>query len=535
VLDRSYFKVFIYFSFAVLLFELFAFFFFPKLLWTLVFVTPFILIGLSDCFQTKHSILRNYPLLGRLRFFMEDIRPEIQQYFVESDIDGKPFNRQQRSVVYQRSKNVSDTMAFGTIDDIYGVGYEWVNHSFLPKQPNPESLKVLVGGPQCSKPYTMSIFYISAMSYGALSSAAVRAMNGGAKLGNFPQNTGEGGLSPYHLESGADLIWQVGTGYFGCRTPDGKFDPVQYKEKAVNEHVKMIELKLSQGAKPGHGGILPKEKITEEIARIRTVPMGGDILSPPNHSAFTSPIELCEFVQQLREMASGKPVGIKLCIGKRREFLAICKAILETGIYPDFITVDGGEGGTGAAPLEFSNHVGCPQKEALIFVHNALVGFGIRDKIVVSSNSKVVTGFDLISRLAIGADVVGAGRSFMMAVGCIQARKCNKNTCPVGVTTQNPDLMRGLHVESKKTRVYQYHKNTLFSAAEILGAMGLEHTAELRPWHVMRRVGPTQVMHYGEIYHYLKARDLLEEPLPQDYARAIEAAQATTFNHAHPD
>lgn len=466
---------------------------------------------------------------------MEELRPEIQQYFIESDTEGKPYNRQERSIVYQRSKGVSDTIAFGSLRDVYQVGYEWVNHSLHPAHVDPKNLTIIIGGPNCKKPYECSIYYISGMSYGALSSAAVRAMNGGAKIGKFIQSTGEGGLSPYHLEQGGDLIWQVGTGYFGCRTPDGGFDAEMFQSKAVHPNVKMIELKLSQGAKPGHGGILPAAKVTPEISEIRTVPMGEDINSPPAHREFNTPIGMLEFVQKLRDLSGGKPVGLKLCIGKRREFLSICKAIVKTQIYPDFIVVDGGEGGSGATPLEFATHVGCPAKEALIFVHNALVGFGIRDKIKISANGKVSTGFNIIHSIALGADFCGAARAFMFSVGCIQALKCNKNVCPVGVTTHDPDLMRGLVVKTKKVRVAEYHKNTLKSVAEMLGAMGLSHSSELRQWHILRRTSPTDIKHYGEIYHYLKPGELLQEPYPKDYARAVLASSADTFDHVNVD
>lgn len=530
--ERSYFWPFIIFSALIPFFALFSYFFFPGLLWLLLFLVPFALLGLHDLFQSRHSLLRNFPVIGRLRFFMEDIRPELQQYFIERDTDGKPFTREQRSIVYQRGKGERDTIAYGTLQDLYKTGYEWVNHSLAPVHVNPESLKIKIGGPNCKKPYESSVFYISGMSFGALSSAAVRALNGGAKIGNFIQNTGEGGLSPYHLEMGGDLIWQIGTGYFGCRNQDGGFDPHAYQERANHSHVKMIELKLSQGAKPGHGGILPAKKVTEEIARIRTVPMGYDVLSPPSHKEFSTPIGCLEFLEKLRTLADGKPTGLKLCIGKRREFLALCKAIVETGIYPDFITIDGGEGGSGATPFEFANFVGTPLIEGLIFAHNALVGFNLRDKIRLSANGKVITGFDLVVRTALGADFCGAARAFMLSVGCIQSLKCNKNTCPVGVATQDPSLIRALHVPTKMERVAKFHKKTLFSVSEIVGAMGLSHTQELRPWHIMRRISVAEIRHYGEIFHYLKPGELLQEPLPQAYARACRGASAHTFKHS---
>jgi glutamate synthase domain-containing protein 2 len=529
--EKSYLRAFHYFVGTVIVCSIWAVFFLPPLLLLLFLFIPLIILGFFDAHHPRSAILRNFPVIGHLRFLMEELRPEMQQYFVEQDTEGRPYNRQERSVVYQRSKNISDTIAFGSLIDMYEVGYEWVNHSLSPVHVDPKSLTTKIGGPNCSKPYHSSIYYISGMSYGALSSAAVRALNSGTQKVGIIQNTGEGGLSPYHLEYGGDLIWQVGTGYFGCRNLEGQFDPAMYKDKATHPNVKMIELKLSQGAKPGHGGILPAEKVTPEIAKIRGVPMGKDILSPSSHSAFSTPIGLLEFLEQLRQLSGGKPVGIKLCIGKRREFLAICKAIIKTDIYPDFITVDGGEGGSGATPLEFASHIGCPCKEALIFVHNALIGFGIRDKIKISANGKTSTGFGIVNRIALGADFCGAARAFMLSIGCIQALKCNKNVCPVGITTHKPDLMRGLVVTSKAERVAEYHKNTMISVSEIIGSMGISHTEDLRHWHIIRRTGPTEIKHYGEIYHYLSPGDLLKEPFPPRYKRALEAARADSFSH----
>ncbi len=505
--------------------------YYPFVLWSLVLVVPLSLIGLYDFFQTKHAIRRNFPLIGNLRYFFELIRPEINQYFVESNTDGAPFSREERSIVYQRAKKSMDTLPFGTQKNVYDVGYEWVNHSLHPKHVDPKSLRVTFGGPQCSKPYSASILNISAMSFGALSKNAVMALNKGAAMGNFAHNTGEGGLTKYH-QQGGDVVWQIGTGYFGCRTLEGTFCPDQFKEKAAYEHVKMIEIKLSQGAKPGHGGILPAAKITPEIAEIRNVPMDQDVLSPPAHSAFSTPKGLLEFVKQLRELSEGKPVGFKLCIGKRREFIAICKAIVSTGIYPDFITVDGGEGGTGAAPLEYSNHIGTPLVPALVFVHNVLMGFGIRDKIKIISSGKIASAFGIIKQLCLGADACNSARAMMMALGCIQALRCNNNTCPVGVTTQNPILVAGLVVSDKKVRVANYHEETIDSVADMIGTMGIEKTEDLRQWHVMRRIGPNEVKHYGEIYEYIHEGDLLkDENLPATFERAFKAAVADSFSH----
>ena len=524
-------KQFVIMAILVPVFIVLMAFRYPFLLWSLIVVVPLIAIGIYDYTQTRHAVLRNFPVIGHMRYLLEAIRPEIYQYFVENDTDGVPFGRDERSLVYQRAKKVRDTVPFGTLENVYEVGYEWVNHSLVPLHQEPADMRVVIGGPDCKLPYDASLFNISAMSFGSLSRNAVLALNHGAQLGNFAHNTGEGGISPYHLEGGGDLIWQLGTGYFGCRTEDGNFNPDLFAEKAALPNVKMIEIKLSQGAKPGHGGILPAAKVTPEIAEIRHVPLGKDVLSPPGHSAFTTPLELMDFIVQVRELSGGKPVGFKLCVGKRREFLAICKAMVESGVTPDFIAVDGGEGGTGAAPLEFSNHVGSPLVESLIFVHNALVGFGLRDKIRVIAGGKITSGFAMVKRLSLGADLCYSARAMMMAVGCIQALKCNSNHCPVGVATQDPSLMQGLVVTDKKVRVYNFHRQTLESVSEIIGAMGLRHASELRPWHIMRRTSPTDIHHYGEIYEFLEKGNLLQEPLPASYERAWRAAAATSFSH----
>ncbi|MFQ5400745.1 MAG: FMN-binding glutamate synthase family protein [Anaerolineae bacterium] len=504
---------------------------YPPFLLLLFIFGPAFLLGIYDYFQPRHSVRRNYPFVGRFRYMLEAIRPELHQYFVESDTDGVPFSRDKRSLVYQRAKGVRDTVPFGTLRNVYAEGYEWVNHSIRPLPLEAKDFRITVGGPDCTQPYSASLLNISAMSYGSLSKNAILALSMGAKMGNFAHNTGEGGLSPYHLQGGADLIWQIGTGYFGCRTADGRFNPDTFAENARHPNVKMIELKLSQGAKPGHGGILPGAKVTNEISEIRHVPMGQDVISPPAHSTFSTPVGLLEFIAELRRLCGGKPVGFKLCIGKRREFLAICKAMVETGITPDFITVDGGEGGTGAAPLEFSNHVGAPLLDGLIFAHNALVGFSLRDKIRLIASGKVTSGFDMVKRLALGADMCNAARAIMLALGCIQALKCNTNRCPVGVATQDPHLVAGLVPEYKSQRVANYHRETMESVSEIIGAAGIASHSDLRPWHIIRRTTPTETKHYGEIYHYLQDGDLLREPLPPDYKRACEAAAADTFSH----
>lgn len=500
-------------------------------LWPWVVLGPLVVLGLIDMTQKRHAIRRNFPVLGRMRYLLELIRPEIFQYFVESDTEGMPFDRENRSLIYQRAKSERDTTPFGTKINVYAPGYEWVNHSLQAKELDATNMRVAIGGPDCKQPYSCSLLNISAMSFGSLSQNAILAFSRGAKLGGFAHNTGEGGLSPYHLEGGGDLIWQIGTGYFSCRDEKGNFSPRKFAERAVHTNVKMIEIKLSQGAKPGHGGILPAAKVTAEISAIRGVPMGRDVLSPPVHSEFSTPIGLLEFVKQLRDLSGGKPVGFKLCVGRRREFLAICKAMVQTGITPDFITVDGGEGGTGAAPLEFSNHIGAPLIEGLIFVHNALVGYSLRSNIKILASGKVASGFAMLKRLAVGADVIMSARAMMMAIGCIQALKCNSNHCPVGVATQDEHLMAGLDPTDKSVRVASYHKQTIHSLAEMLGALGLDSAQDLRPWHLMHRVSATETRHYGELYHFLHDGDLMRDPLPIDFARACHSASAETFSH----
>ncbi len=507
-----------------------ASYFWTAALYGMLIVGPIVTLGIADMLQSRQAIRRNFPVIGHVRYLFEMIRPEIRQYFVESDIEGRPFNREERSLVYQRAKGALDTLPFGTQRNVYESGYEWINHSLAPVHPPEMSPRIMVGEGRCAKPYSASIFNISAMSFGSLSANAIEALNKGARDGGFAHNTGEGSISPHHLQGG-DLIWQIGTGYFGCRNPEGGFDADLFTERASLDVVKMIEIKLSQGAKPGHGGILPAAKITPEIAAIRAVPMGGDVISPPAHSAFSTPIGLLEFVARLRELSGGKPVGFKLCVGKRREFLAICKAMLETGICPDFITVDGGEGGTGAAPFEFSNTLGCPLVDGLTFVHNSLVGIGLRDQIRIIASGKIASGFGLTRMLALGADLCNAARSMMLSIGCIQARKCNSNECPVGIATQNPSLTGGLDPDEKAVRVRRYHDETIRAAMELIGAAGLSRPEDLRPWHITRRVSHLETRHYGEIVEYLKPGDLLKNDLPQGFARAWRSASASTFEH----
>lgn len=497
--------------------------------WLISFLGILALIALHDVTQKRHSILRNFPILGHIRFILEFFRPEIQQYFIADDKSELPFNRETRSVVYARAKGGNDTIGFGTEYDLNAEGHEWVLHSLSPKHVEEVQEHIKVGNSQCKQPYQASRLNISAMSYGALSENAIKALNKGAKIGKFAHNTGEGGLTDHHLQGG-DLIMQIGTGYFGCRTPDGKFCENQFKEKANLDVVKMIEVKLSQGAKPAHGGVLPAAKLSKEIAEIRGVPMGKDVLSPSAHSAFCSPEELCHFLQKLRDLSGGKPVGFKLCIGKRSEFLSICKAMLKTGIYPDFITVDGAEGGTGAAPMEYATHVGAPLKDALIFVHNSLVGVGLRDEIRIIASGKVATGFDMVRYIAMGANMCNSARAMMLSVGCIQSRQCNTNQCPVGVATQNKRLMRALNVDDKKMRVARFHQATVHSFLEILGAMGLQTPCDLDPAMILRRIDANLIRSYREIYRYLDKGSLLNDATVAEHFKAHwEAASAERF------
>ncbi|GIV03136.1 MAG: FMN-binding glutamate synthase family protein [Fimbriimonadales bacterium] len=519
---------------VVTVLELLAAFFYPGALWSLIVVIPLAALGLYDAFQKKHTILRTFPLLGHGRFLFELVRPEIQQYFIETNIDAHPIEREMRSVVYQRAKGELETKPFGTERDVYRVGYEWAAHSLAPSEKPSPDLYTVVGSSQCEKKCRASLLNISAMSYGALSSAAVRALNEGAAIGGFLHNTGEGGVSPHHLAGGGKLVWQIGTGYFGCRTPDGQFDADKFAEKATLDNVAMIEVKLSQGAKPGHGGVLPGEKVSPEIAQIRGVPVGQTVISPPRHSAFQTPIEMLEFLQRLRELSGGKPVGFKLCIGREREFLAICKAIRETGIYPDFVTVDGGEGGTGAAPLEFSNSIGMPARDAWVFARNALVGAGLKDEIKLFVSGKILTGFHVLRALALGADACNSARGFMLALGCIQALRCNTNKCPTGVATQDPWLVQGLVVEDKRLRVARYHEGTLKSLCELMYAMSVSSPSELDPSMIYRRTSETRVASYAELYEYLQPGSLLDQTAPERWLELWQAADPRTFGPPAP-
>jgi glutamate synthase domain-containing protein 2 len=468
------------------------------------------LLGIRDLVQKNHAVLRNYPISAHMRFLLEEIRPEMRQYFFESEKDGMPFSRDTRSVVYQRAKMVLDKRPFGTQEDVYREGYEWMHHSVVPKTSTGEKFRITIGGPDCTRPYSASVFNISAMSFGALSPNAIRSLNGGAKKGNFAHDTGEGGVSPYHREMGGDIIWEVGSGYFGCRHRDGSFDPDQFARVASEDQIKMVELKISQGAKPGHGGVLPAAKVSEEISKIRGVAMGEDCISPASHRAFSTPIEMMNFVDNMRKLSGGKPAGFKMCIGHPWEFLAICKAMLETGIYPDFIVVDGNEGGTGAAPLEFMDHLGMPMREGVNFAHNALVGINARDRIRIGASGKVATAFDMARAMAIGADWCNAARGFMFSLGCIQSLSCHTDRCPTGVATQDPTRNRALVVPHKLERVYNYHHATLHALAELLAAAGLEHPQQLRPIHFSQRTSTTEVRSFGRLYPALRPGELLD-------------------------
>ena len=488
--------------------------FFVTPLWWLLGVVLFLfLIGLSDVLQKKQAIRRNFPVIGHGRYLLESIRPEIMQYFVETDTEGRPINRIFRSLVYQRAKSVTDTTPFGTQMDVYNAGYEWMEHSMYPKHFDKlnHDPRVTIGGSECEQPYSCSLLNISAMSFGALSKNAVLALNGGAKDGNFAHNTGEGAISPYHKQNGGDLIWQIGTGYFGCRDEKGDFLESLFEEKAKNDQVKMVEIKLSQGAKPGHGGILPAGKNTPEIAKIRNVEAGTTVFSPPSHTAFSDPEGLMYFIQKLRSLSGGKPIGFKLCVGSKDEFIDLCKAMILTGIKPDFITVDGGEGGTGAAPVEFSNSLGMPLRDGLAFVHDTLKGYGLRKDIKILASGKIISAFHMIRAMALGADACYSARAMMMAVGCIQALQCNSNTCPAGVATQDKSLMKGLDPESKRKRVANYHANTMEAFVEMLGASGLSSPAEIRRKHILRRTSMHEVKSYKEIYPVVEEGFFLEE------------------------
>jgi glutamate synthase domain-containing protein 2 len=486
-------------------------------------------VGLYDFFQTRHAVLRNYPIAAHLRFIFEAIRPEMRQYFFEGEKDGMPFPRDRRAIVYQRAKSMLDVRPFGTTHDVYAEGYEWMTHSISPTPVSKEPFRITIGGPDCTQPYSASIFNISAMSFGSLSANAIRALNRGAKLGGFAHDTGEGGYSPYHREGGGDIIWEIGSGYFGARNADGTFSAEKFAAGAANPQVKMVELKLSQGAKPGHGGVLPAPKVSEEIALTRGVPVGVDCISPSHHTAFTTPIEMMKFIGEMRRLSGGKPAGFKLCVGHEWEFLAICKAMLATGIYPDFIVVDGKEGGTGAAPLEFLDHVGKPMRQGLHIVHNALIGIGARHRVKIGAAGKIVTAFDIIRAMALGADWCNSARGFMFAVGCIQSQSCHTDRCPTGVATQDPTRQRALVVPDKMERVANFHRATLNELAELTAAAGLDHPTDFKPIHITRRVSPSIVATYADLYPALAEGELVSGTSDKRWRQAWDMAHTDSF------
>jgi glutamate synthase domain-containing protein 2 len=504
----------------------------PTIIWFSLLLIPISFIGLYDMYQTKHALWRNFPVVGRGRWIMEFMRPFLRQYFFESETDGVPINRMFRSVIYQRAKGAQDAVPYGTKLDTQAVGYEWIGHSLAAIHADKEtpSQRIQVGGPACLQPYSASVFNISAMSYGALSSNAIEALNKGAKEGGFFHNTGEGSVSPAHLKHGGDLVWQIGTGYFGCRTKQGDFDSESFATTASKDNIKMIEIKLSQGAKPGHGGILPAHKNTIEIANIRQVEPGTQVDSPPVHSAFSTPLEMMLFIKQLRDLSGGKPIGFKLCIGRKSEFIALCKAMIETNIQPDFITVDGGEGGTGAAPLEYSNSVGMPLREALVFVVDVLIGFGLKKEIKVIASGMTFTGFHLVKNLALGADMCNSARGMMVALGCVQSLVCHTNECPTGIATQDPVLASGLVVGDKATRIARFHKETVHATFDLVSSAGLSNPNQLNRSHIYRRVSQTDIKRYDEIYLNLTSGCLLQESCQPDiFGQEMKESSADSF------
>ncbi|OHO35459.1 glutamate synthase [Corynebacterium sp. HMSC034E11] len=485
-------------------------------------------VAIHDLTQTKNPVLRNYPVLGHMRTLLTDIGPELRQYFIERDWDGRPFNRDQRNAIYERAKGMQSETSFGTVQDVYATNHEHLVHTLAPVDEPSEPPRTLIGGKDCTQPYSISMLNVSSMSFGSLSKNAVRALNKGAAMGGFAHNTGEGGVSPYHKEFGGDLVWQMGTGYFGARTHDGDFDPAKFRDRAADDQVKMVELKVSQGAKPGIGGVLPADKITKEVSEIRDVPMGKDCISPAAHRVFSTPVELIEFIAKMRELSGGKPAGFKLCVSSRREVLAICKAIREVGTAPDFIVVDGSEGGTGAAPIDFEDHMGMPLTHGLMTVHNALVGTGLRDQIKLGASGKVAGGSDIVMRMIQGADYTNSARAMMMAVGCIQAQRCHTGECPTGVATQDPRRNRAVVVKDKSQAVYNYHKTTVNTAVRLMASMGVTDPADLTPEMLRRNISPTESRSYASIYEWLRPGQLLEDP-PSSWAQEWKAASPDTF------
>ncbi|WP_422378944.1 FMN-binding glutamate synthase family protein [Roseibium sp.] len=513
------------FLFFVLMFAVSIHFFWPFLVCAVLSA-----IGYIDTHQTRHSVLRNYPVAGHFRFLFEAIRPELRQYFFESNQDGRPFSRERRSMVYDRAKNIEDVLPFGTELDVYDGSYGWVNHSICPQPHSEGDMRVTIGGPDCKHPYSASLYNISAMSFGSLSGNAILALNKGAKAGGFYHDTGEGSVSRYHREGGGDLVWELGSGYFGCRAEDGTFDAEKFQKLAADPQIKMIEIKMSQGAKPGHGGVLPGPKVTEEIAEARGIPIGKDCISPSSHSAFSTPLELLDFIAELRRLSGGKPVGFKLCIGHRWEFMAIVKAMLKTGIKPDFIVVDGAEGGTGAAPVEFANRLGTPLRQGLTFVHNCLVGTGLRDDIRIGASGKLISAFDIAGVMALGADWVNSARGFMFAVGCIQSQSCHTNKCPTGVATQDPLRQKALDVPDKSQRVANFHRNTIKALKDFTAAAGFDHPKDFKPEHFYLREGLREILPASAALPWLKKNALLtdDHDIP-GYSTYWAMAEAESF------
>ena len=502
-------------------------------IWAAAVFAAFAALGTLDLLQRKSTLRRTYPLLAHFRYGLESIRREIRQYFIEDNLAEVPFSREKRALVYQRAKNERDTVPFGSEHDPYSLHYEWINHSVVPAHADSHDFRVLVGG-NGSAPYDASVFNISAMSFGSLSANAIRALNAGARRGGFYHDTGEGSISSYHREHGGDLVWEIGSGYFGCRDDSGRFSEERFVANARDPQVRMIELKLSQGAKPGHGGVLPAAKVTAEIAAARGVPQGVDCVSPAAHSAFSTPVGLLAFIARLRALSGGKPTGFKLAIGHPWEWFSIAKAMQETGVLPDFIVVDGAEGGTGASPAEFINHVGQPMHEALMLVHNTLVGLGLRDRVRLVGAGRIASAFDIARTIAMGADWCNAGRGFMFALGCIQSRTCHSDHCPTGVATQDPRRWRTLDVEDKARRVANFHGNTLRALRDLIGAAGLEHPSQLGPEHILRRVSPTEVRSLSALYRFLEPGELLDRVPEHAVFRTFwQMSRADTF--APPD
>lgn len=498
-------------------------------LWGLVPCLAVLALAVHDVRQRGYAILRNYPAAGWARYCFQALRPYLRSYIVEGNREGRPFNLEQRKLVYQRARDQVDNHPFGTELDVYSSEYRWVTHSIAPAEPETQDPRIEIGGPECKTPYNSSILNISAMSFGALSARAIEALNTGARQGNFAHDTGEGGISPYHLKGGGDLIWEIGSGYFGCRDDQGQFDPGLFQEAARSDQVRMIEIKLSQGAKPGHGGVLPGAKVTQEIADTRKVPAGVDCVSPAGHSAFSTPREMLEFAARLRELSGGKPVGVKLCVGHPHEVFAVVKAMLASGIHLDFVVVDGGEGGTGAAPIELSNHVGLPLNDGLVIVRNALIGAGLKDRVRLGASGKVHSGSGITQAIALGADWTNAARAFMFSVGCIQSMRCHTDTCPTGVATQDPGRQRGLVVEEKARQVARFHEKTVAAAVQVASSAGLTRIHDLEPHHLFHRVSPTAARTADAIYPFVARNQLIEAPEDTPYALWWQAADADSF------